>query len=53
MFQFVFFFSPEDAAASLVHVVQHGQTGSVWVMEAKEVYEIEIPERWEIKKKSQ
>lgn len=46
------FIRSEEAAASLIHVVENGQTGSVWVMEAKDVYEIEIRERWELKKKS-
>lgn len=41
---------PQDAAASLVKVIQNAKTGSVWVMEAQQVYEIDTPERWDLKK---
>lgn len=54
VFCFIFTtFRPQDAAASLIQVVQRAKSGSVWVMEGQEVYEMETPERWELRKKDE
>lgn len=46
-------FRPQDAARSLVQIVQKAKSGSVWVMEGQDVYEMETPERWELRKKDE
>ena len=45
-----FIFRPESVAKAMMHVIESGSNGSVWVVESGEpVYEIDIPDRQNLK----
>lgn len=42
----IFIYRPESVAKGMIHLIEKGSSGSVWVAEGGEpVYEIHIPDR--------
>lgn len=45
-------FRPISVAKAMVHIIEHGKTGSIWVSENDEpAYEIDLPQYPDLKKK--
>lgn len=49
--KYMFNFRVDYMGVALIKVLENGNNGSVWVAEAKETYEVDIPDRRTIRKK--